>query len=224
MRRVGIISGVPEELAAFRPDLPRTPRPLGNATVEQLVHDDVDVLLACLGIGKVAAATAATLLAGEARVDLLLVLGTAGKISDIDGHLFRISEAVQGDYGAMRSSGFVHYPAGTLPIGPARQAHFAAAPLPDLGLPAARIATGDMFVECATHSGRLRDGLAADLVDMETAAVAQAATLLGLPWTAIKATTDGADGDSAGSFAANLATAARAAAEAAERLISALRR
>jgi adenosylhomocysteine nucleosidase len=54
------------------------------------------------------------------------------------------------------------------------------------------------------------------LVDMETAAVAQAAERLGLPWMAIKATTDDANGESAGDFSANLARAARRAAEAAE--------
>jgi adenosylhomocysteine nucleosidase len=54
---------------------------------------------------------------------------------------------------------------------------------------------------------------------MEVAAVAQAAEALGLPWAAIKAVTDGADGESAGDFNANLKRAARKAADAMERLI-----
>jgi len=60
------------------------------------------------------------------------------------------------------------------------------------------------------------------MVDMETGAVAQAAELLGAPWAAIKAATDGANEDSASSFQENLARAARAAAEAAEAFIRAL--
>ena len=54
--------------------------------------------------------------------------------------------------------------------------------------------------------------LDAALVDMETAAVAQVAERFGLPWAAIKATTDEANGESAGDFSANLARAARRAA------------
>ena len=62
--------------------------------------------------------------------------------------------------------------------------------------------------------------LGATLVDMETAAVAQAAERLGLPWMAIKATTDDANGESAGDFSANLTRAAKRAAEAAEAVLS----
>ena len=43
---------------------------------------------------------------------------------------------------------------------------------------------------------------------------------LGLPWVAIKAVTDGADGESAGDFSFNLRKAARKAAEAMERLVA----
>ena len=54
---------------------------------------------------------------------------------------------------------------------------------------------------------------------METGALAQVAQRLGLPWAGIKATTDDANGESAGDFQANLLLAARRAAEAAERSI-----
>jgi adenosylhomocysteine nucleosidase len=45
-----------------------------------------------------------------------------------------------------------------------------------------------------------------------------------VPWAAIKATSDDANGDSAGDFQANLKRAARLAAEATERMISELPR
>jgi adenosylhomocysteine nucleosidase len=57
---------------------------------------------------------------------------------------------------------------------------------------------------------------------METAALAQAAAQLGIPWAGIKATTDDANGESGGDFQANLARAARAAADAAEQVIAIL--
>jgi adenosylhomocysteine nucleosidase len=70
-------------------------------------------------------------------------------------------------------------------------------------------------VKCPERSGYLRDVLKADLVDMETAAVAQIATLLDIPWAGIKAVTDGANSDSSGDFHANLERAAKRAANAA---------
>jgi nucleoside phosphorylase len=68
----------------------------------------------------------------------------------------------------------------------------------------------------------MAEALGADLVDMETAALAQAAERLGLPWIGIKATTDDANGDSAGDFTLNLAKAASRAARAAETIIGTL--
>lgn len=91
-----------------------------------------------------------------------------------------------------------------------------------LALPQARIATADCFVKCPDRSGYLRDVLKADLVDMETAAVAQIAALLDIPWAGIKAVTDGADGNSSGDFHANLERAANRAASEAARFIELL--
>ena len=91
-----------------------------------------------------------------------------------------------------------------------------------LALPQARIATADCFVKCPDRSGYLRDVLKADLVDMETAAVAQIAALLDLPWAGIKAVTDGANSDSSGDFHANLERAANLAAAEAARFIELL--
>ena len=50
--------------------------------------------------------------------------------------------------------------------------------------------------------------------------MAQVAALHGLPWAAIKATTDDADDPSGGDFTANLSAAARRAGEAAEAAIA----
>ena len=63
-------------------------------------------------------------------------------------------------------------------------------------------------------------GLGALGVALGVAAVAQAAEALGLPWCAIKAVTDEADGGSAGDFSANLRRAARKAGMAMEAVVS----
>ena len=215
--RIAIVTGVEEEAQAFLPGQGGSLERYGPLEARCLTLGDHAVAISCCGVGKVNAATAATVLALGHGADLLMIIGTAGKLSDIAGDCFLIDEAVQGDYGAQRPGGFAHFTAGSWPIGEARVEAFRAHPLPDVGLPRARIVTGDAFVECPDHSLRLREGLGGDLVDMETGALAQTARRLGLPWAAIKATTDDANGASAGDFQSNLRRAARRAAEAAER-------
>lgn len=220
--RIGIITGVEEEADAFLPGQHERLEQHGHLSVRFVTHAGHEVAICCCGVGKVHAAIAATMLAAVHRAEMLMIIGTAGKLSDKAGDCFLIHEAVQGDYGAQRPEGFTHYTAGSWPIGPASVEAFLARPLPDIGLPMARIVTGDAFVECPDHSLRLREGLGGDLVDMETGALAQVAKRLGLPWAAIKATTDEANGESVGDFQANLLRAARRAAEAAERSIAEL--
>ncbi len=179
------------------------------------------VTIVTCGLGKVNAALA---LGRYAAADTLLVAmtGTCGRISGIEGEVFWIARAVQHDYGARQPDGLVHYRAGDWPMGEPRDQAFMAMPDPGLGLPHAAIASGDVFLECPETAGALAQRLDTQLVDMEVAAMAQAAEALGLPWAAIKAVTDGADGESADDFAANLRRAARIAAAAMERLFAAL--
>lgn len=222
IKTIGIITGVDAEAAALFPGQSANSEALHGFMVRQVQSGGRNIAITCSGIGKVNAAMAAMMLVEHYHADLLLVVGTAGKLSDHDGHCFQIIEAVQGDYGAMRTHSFAHYSAGSWPIGEAHVEPFTARPMPELGLPEVRIITSDCFVESADHSTRLRAALQGDLVDMETAAVAQAAARMDVPWAAIKATSDNADGESSGDFQANLKRAARLAAEAAERMITAM--
>ena len=222
MERIGIIAGMPDELAAFMPDRQRTKTLAEPILVEQIAHAGRTMFLACAGIGKVSAATAATLLHSRYDVELLVVIGTAGNIGNMKAGVFNIVAAFQADFGAQRASGLVHYNAGTLPIGTPAIDAFLPLPIPRLQLPPARIATSDLFIECAKHAAGIRTALDVTLVDMETAAVAQTANLLGIPWIAIKAATDDADGDGADSFTVNLAAAASASAHATEQALALL--
>jgi adenosylhomocysteine nucleosidase len=220
--RIGIITGVEEEAAAFLPGSYLAIDTHGSLSFRRIAYAGKEVIITCCGVGKVNAAMATTMLASLYHVDLLMIIGTAGRLSAIEGDCFAIHQAVQGDYGAQRHDGFVHYTAGSWPIGPAQVEAFLAHPLPDVRLPVANMVTGDSFVECPDHSLRLRDGLGGDLVDMETGAMAQVAVRLGLPWSAIKAPTDDANGESSGDFQSNLMRAARLAADAAEQAIAAM--
>ena len=219
-RRIGIISGVSDELSAFRPDLERRSMMAAGLSVQGVTLGDKDIYMVCAGIGKVAAATGATMLHAAFGVELLMVIGTAAKIGELDGSVFNITEAVQGDFGAQRADGLTHYTAGSWPLGEAVVQAFDALEVPGLDLPKARVATSDLFIEHAPHAAGLADRLGVHLIDMETAAVAQTAAILGLPWLAIKATTDAADESSAASFTDNLHAAAAASARAAERALA----
>lgn len=217
MRRIGVIAALMEEADALFPGLGETD---GDGALP--VRRVADVTIVTSGIGKVNAAAAVAMLALKEECDLILSIGTAGRISSIEGRCFWIASAVQHDYGAERSDGFAHYSAGSWPIGPATLEPLLPIADPGLDLPHARVASGDAFVECPDKSRLLAGGLSTDLVDMETAAIAQAAGLFGLPWAAIRAVSDDANGGSAGDFQANLEAAAREAGAAAERLIDLL--
>ncbi|WP_411291319.1 purine phosphorylase [Sphingorhabdus sp.] len=219
IKTIGIITGVDAEAAAVFPGQSANVEALHGFMVRQVYFADRNIAITCSGIGKVNAAMAAMMLVEHYHADLLLVVGTAGKLNGCEGSCFQIVEAVQGDYGASRAEGFVHYRAGAWPIGEAHAEPFHAAVMPETGLPKVRIITSDCFVESADHGKRLHSALSGDIVDMETAAVAQAAVRMDVPWAAIKATSDNADGESAGDFQSNLKRASRVAAEAAERMI-----
>lgn len=219
-RTVGVIAGVDAEAAALFPGQSANVEALHGFMVRQVQFADRNIAITCSGIGKVNAAMAAMMLVEHYHADLLIVVGTAGKLNGRDGACFQIVEAVQGDYGASRADGFVHYRAGAWPIGEAHAEPFYAAIMPETGLPKVRVITSDCFMESAEHGERLYKALSGDIVDMETAAVAQAAARMDIPWAAIKAVSDDANGNSAGDFQANLKHVARVAAEAAQRMIA----
>lgn len=214
MAHILILAALPEEADAL---FLRTGDRVGGLFAERrLAVTGHDLAIATCGLGKVNAALCAGALMGDA--DLLLMTGTCGSLGAAPG-AYWIAEALQHDYGASEPGLFRRYRAGEWPIGEAGEAHFPAMADPGLGLPHARIASGDSFVACPDAAADLA-ALGATLVDMEVGAVAQVATRLGKPWAAIKAVTDEANGDSAGDFHANLVRAARIAALEVERLIT----
>ena len=186
--------------------------------VRDLVARDHSLRIVTCGLGKVHAALATGLYAADA--DRIIMVGTCGALNAPAGQAYWIAEAVQHDYGARDAQTFRRYRGGVWPMGDAGELHFTAMPDPGLGLPHARIASGDAFVACPDAAAEMVAALGAQLVDMEVAAVAQCATRLDRPWAAIKAVTDDANGDSSADFHANLMRAARQAAESVERLVA----
>jgi adenosylhomocysteine nucleosidase len=150
--------------------------------------------MSCLVIisnmGKVAAALAASLLVMRWQVKMLISAGLCGRLTPVHdwqvGELFRITHAVEGDCDRMGKP--------EVPVACDgkwfRQ------------LPKARLVTCDrpVFDVC------LRAELAAleDLADMEGAAVARAASCLGIPCAMIKGISDTADANGPQAVADNI--------------------
>jgi adenosylhomocysteine nucleosidase len=215
-KNILLIAALAEEADTFHPGqgviVQTEPHPL-----RIIEHNGVQIKIVTCGLGKVNAALAVGRYV-DADTVLIAMTGTCGRIADIDGDTFWIARAIQHDYGAMGIKGITNYRAGDWPMGKVRDPAFSATPDPGSGLPHASIISGDVFLECPATASKLAIQLDAQLVDMEVAAVAQAAEALGLSWCAIKAVTDDADCQSAGDFSANLKRAARKAGEAMEAL------
>jgi adenosylhomocysteine nucleosidase len=216
MPNILILAALPEEADALFPDAGT--RHDRRIAVRRLTAHNHHLTIATCGLGKVNAALAAGLLGADAYT--LVMTGTCGALGAAPG-AYWLAEALQHDYGANEPGRFRRYRAGDWPMGEPGEAHFSAMPDPGLGLPYARIASGDSFVACPDAAADLKS-LGATLVDMEVGAVAQVAARLGKPWAAIKAVTDEANDASGGDFQANLIRAARAAAVEVERLVAML--
>ncbi len=213
-KNILLIAALPEEADAFHHNqgaiVQTKPHPM--RVIEQASGQ---IKIVTCGLGKVNAALAVGRYA-DADCVLIAMTGTCGRIAEIEGDTFWITRAIQHDYGALGAERISHYRAGDWPMGDARDPAFTAMPDPGVGLPHASIISGDVFLESPATAKALAKKLNAQLVDMEVAAAAQAAEVLGLPWCAIKAVTDYADGDSAGDFSLNLLRAAKKAAVAME--------
>lgn len=219
--RIGLLAALQEEADAFMPGAGET-LPDGWPSLRRMSTDRHEIILAATGIGKVNIASAAARLHLQYGAEVLMTVGTAGKLSAIEGDCFYLARSVQHDYGARRPDAFIHYPPGAWPMGPAHVEPYEALADPGTGLPQACITSGDAFIEDGAYAAHLVAALDADVVDMETAAVAQYAANVGLRWAGIKATTDDANHESAGDFHTNLLDASRRAAVAMERLIALL--
>jgi adenosylhomocysteine nucleosidase len=156
------------------------------------------------GIGKVAAATAATILAATEQPRVLISAGVAGGVrADVEhGSLLVVSGAVEHDYDlrpfvAERSQDFRGPRTWQADVGIVTALHAAAAlATRDLALPVvdAWTATGDHVVSDRERHGPILElGPSVACVDMETSAVAYAATAHDIPWAGLRVISDSAD-------------------------------
>ncbi|AXE38900.1 Aminodeoxyfutalosine nucleosidase [Acidipropionibacterium virtanenii] len=227
----GIMGAMADEIRLIRDDL-TDPRPVpGALDITFGWLDGIPVLVSRCGIGKVNAALAASAMAAAGAASIVFT-GVAGAVAPGLG----IGDVVVGDR-------FIQHDAdGTAfgdPIGqvPGEPACWRPDPgLTDRVLTAARrvdpggrrvvagtIASGDQFIADPARVTWLRAQFDASAVEMEGAALAQAASRLGVPFAVARILSDSADGAAASDFPAFLARAAERDRELAHELVSGLR-
>jgi adenosylhomocysteine nucleosidase len=220
---IGILCAMEEEqalLLATLGDPPPLPGDGLEARAGQL--DGREVVVAASGVGKVRAATTATLLVERFGCRALVLSGVAGGLSASlgIGELVIAENVIDVDYGRLTDAGRRVYQPGTLPLPgvrpdpgyrlPGHLADRVRARLAAAGLTATlgTVLTGDAFLA----SARLRDELAVQwsalAIEMEGSAVCGVAERFGVPWLVIRALSDRAGDESVADFTAFLSSAA----------------
>lgn len=220
MGRIAIMAAMHEELAALLALMPDEHKETVAGREFWLGHLEGREVVAVLSrIGKVAAATTATLLAERFRVDHLLFTGVAGGL----GQGVRVGDVVVADallqhdldaspifprweaplYGRSRfepdAAMSAELRAATAAVLAEAAVHLGADALAAFGIAAPALHTGlvisgDRFVSTVTESAALRSALPDALaVEMEGAAVAQVCHDVGLPCAVLRTVSDRAD-------------------------------
>lgn len=210
MSGFGLLCATPEELAALRSRFHLDPKPEthGPTRVWRGRHDGEELLLAQMGIGKVNAAAAATLLLSLFEVEALICSGVAGGLApDLPiGAVLLAERLAIHDFGLIAGRRFTPTASGQIPIGApeltelprarpdvvaafmALEARVAA----ELGHPIRRggIVTADYFLNCTATRDELRDRFGADAIDMESGALHQVAEAWNRPLYVIRTLSD----------------------------------
>lgn len=203
-RPVALFAALDAEARALCRHLTPSTRPSPELSIWAGVIESTPVVLALTGVGKVAAALAAQFLCDAFHPRCAITFGLAGATaSDVQpGHLIVASGALQHDMDARPLTDA----RGTIPsLGlavmrsdPQLSAKLREAAQSVVGnsqsVSSGLVLTGDQIVT----SREVRDGLLRDFpqgacFDMETAAIAQVALQNGIPWAALRLTSDAAD-------------------------------
>jgi adenosylhomocysteine nucleosidase len=231
---IGILCALPEEQALLVETLGHPPLLEGRALEARRGHlDGRAVVVAATGVGKVRAASAATLVIERLGCRALILSGVAGGLSErlSIGDIVIATRVIDLDYGRVNDAGRTVYRPGTLPVPEVE---------PDPGYQLAEeterrvreqlvrcgiettlgtVLTGDAFVA----SAHVRDRLAADwdalAIEMEGSAICGVAERFDVPWLVVRALSDRAGEDSIVDFRAFVASAAASSARVVRELL-----
>jgi adenosylhomocysteine nucleosidase len=234
---IGILCAMAEEQALLvsaigsPPPLPGRGHEARRGTL-----DGREVIVAAAGVGKVRAATTATLLVERSGCRALVLTGVAGGLSaDLGiGDLVIADRVIDVDYGRITAVGRLVYQPGTLPLPgvtpdpgyelPADLRARLETRIAEAGLTATfgTVLTGDAFLASAAVRDQLAARWSALAIEMEGAAVCGVAERFGIPWLIVRALSDRAGEESVRDFSAFLSTAAAASARLVRALLPAL--
>jgi adenosylhomocysteine nucleosidase len=202
-RPVALFAALEAEARALVRHLAQSTRPSPHLSIWEGAIEGTPVVLAVTGVGKVAAALAAQFVCDVFHPRCAIAFGLAGAThSDAQpGQLIVASGALQHDMdarpltdarGAIPSLGMSIFPADPAWSAKLRQAA-ESVQNPQI-VSSGVVLTGDQIVT----SREVRDALLRDFpqgacFDMETAAIAQVALQNGIPWAALRMTSDAAD-------------------------------
>jgi adenosylhomocysteine nucleosidase len=198
-------------------------------------HRARPIILAQSGIGKVNAATLATIMFTTFGCEDLIYSGVAGALSDLEvGSVVLVTSGATHDYGLVSNGVFTCVPAGDLPL------PGIAMPLRDLPRVTSHVEetmerlrhrmadkltvhlgavlSGDVFINCPETRSRLQ-ALGGDIVDMESAAVLEVAHRFSKGGYIIRTISDGAGNDSHFSYTEMVAIVAHNSAICVEELL-----
>lgn len=227
--RVAVLSAIPQELALLVAELEhREETGLVGRPAHTGRLDGIDVVLAEAGIGKVNTAVAATLLVERHAARVILFTGVAGGLDpNLNiGDVVVAEHTLQHDTGLLEDRGLRRYQPGHIPFfnptdrfgydPPAELLERVKARLRGLSLPPlsgeagglgrpphiwfGTVLTGDVFLNSEVDRERLHAELGGAAVEMEGAALAQAAEALGVGHLVVRSLTDLAGADSIRDF------------------------
>jgi len=201
---VAVLAALPLEADALAAHLKPSPQPASRPAIWEGELEGERVVLVLTGVGKVAAASATQLVCDRFAPRSILNVGLAGGIESggRPGRVVIASGAVQHDYDARPIASargvLPDLQMAVFPADPGINAALVRAAersVQDPGLlRSGLILTGDQIIT----SREVRDRTLAEFpdgacFDMETAAVAQVAYVNGIPWGAVRITSDAAD-------------------------------
>jgi adenosylhomocysteine nucleosidase len=235
----GILCATPEEFDALHHRFAFDPEPTTIAGFQfwrgQVPDRPRSIILAQSGIGKVNAATLATILFTTFGCEDLIFSGVAGALTDLEvGSVVLVTRGATHDYGLVSNGAFTCVPVGDLPLPGIAQPlqglpcvssdveqtmmHLRDRMADKLTIRLGAVLSGDVFINCQEARARLQ-ALGGDIVEMESAAVLEVARRFGKGAYIIRTVSDGAGDDSHLSYTETVAIVAHNAALCVEDLL-----
>ena len=199
---VGIISAIPEEYTRLEWDSEPRTEIIVNKIFKFGKINDIEVIAAECGIGKVNAALTTGLLLGHFGCNSIAFSGVAGGLNPEYslGDILIASELVQHDYGAIVNGQLISSIPGSFPslddtdedvayVMPERLKN-AITNVVDDTVSFGRILTGDTYLACEGTRKMFRGQFGADAIEMEGGAIAQVCCSWHVPFVIVRVLSD----------------------------------